>query len=151
MDELKAVDILLVEDNPEDIELTIRALKKKKLVNQVFVAKDGAEALDFLFQRGAYINREPDQTPKVVLLDLKLPKVSGMEVLKEVKKEERTRNIPVVVMASSREDPDIQSAYRYGANSYVVKPVDSDVFLEIMSNLGFYWLLINQPPKTFVY
>lgn len=147
MDYPQAVDILLVEDNPQDAELTIRALKKRHLANQLHLVEDGAEALDFIFCRGAYAQREMCNPPKVILLDLKLPKVSGLEVLRAFKADERTRSIPVVVVTSSREDPDIQTAYALGANSYVVKPVNFDVFLDAMSQLGFYWLLLNQPPK----
>jgi two-component system response regulator len=143
---LSPVDILLVEDNPRDAELTIRALKKRNLANQLFVVEDGAEALDFIFCRGAYVQRDLLDPPKIVLLDLKLPKVNGLEVLREVKADERTRTIPVVILTSSREDPDIKAAYELGANSYVVKPVDFDAFLEAMSQVGFYWLLVNQPP-----
>jgi two-component system response regulator len=143
---LSQVDILLVEDNPRDAELTIRALKKRNLANQLFVAEDGAEALDFIFCRGAYAQRDMLEPPKIVLLDLKLPKVNGLEVLRAIKADERTRTIPVVILTSSREDPDIKAAYDLGANSYVVKPVDFDAFLEAMSHVGFYWLLVNQPP-----
>lgn len=139
-----AVDILLVEDNPRDAELTMRAFRKRNLANQIFVVEDGAEALDFIFCRGRYTQRMERKFPKVVLLDLKLPKVGGLEVLKAIKSDERTRVIPVVVVTSSREDPDIQAAYNLGANSYVVKPVEFDAFMEVMSSLGFYWLLMNQ-------
>jgi len=148
MDYPQAVDILLVEDNPQDAELTIRALKKRNLANQLHLVEDGAEALDFIFCRGAYERREMTSPPKVILLDLKLPKVSGLEVLKAFKTDERTRSIPVVIVTSSREDPDIQTAYALGANSYVVKPVDFDAFVDAMSRLGFYWLLLNQPPNN---
>jgi two-component system, response regulator len=141
------IDILLVEDNPNDAELTIRAIKKRNLVNPIHVVEDGAEALDFLFCRGVYSGREISSPPKVVLLDLKLPKVNGLEVLKEIKSDERLRSVPVVVVTSSKEDPDIKAAYCLGANSYVVKPVDFDIFFDAMSNLGLYWLLLNQPPK----
>lgn len=146
MNQIDAVDILLVEDNPHDAELTIRALKKRNLANQLFVVEDGAEALDFIFGRGQYAQRDVTHPPKVILLDLKLPKVNGLEVLQAIKTDERTRSIPVVMVTSSREDPDIKTAYALGANSYVVKPVDFDNFLDAMSHLGFYWLLINQPP-----
>lgn len=142
-----AVDILLVEDDPRDVELTIRALKKRNLVNPIHVVEDGAEALDFVFCRGAYKERDLMRPPKVILLDLKLPKVGGLEVLKAIKTEQRTRSIPVVVVTSSREDPDVKSAYDLGANSYVVKPVDFDTFLDAMSHLGLYWLLVNEPSK----
>jgi two-component system response regulator len=145
MNQMEAIDILLVEDNPRDAELAIRALKKRNLANRLIVVEDGADALDFMFSRGKYLGREPSQTPKVVLLDLKLPKVNGLEVLRVLKTNEQTRMIPVVVVTSSAEDPDIKAAYALGANSYVVKPVDFDGFLEAVSTLGFYWLLINQP------
>lgn len=140
-----AVDILLVEDNPQDAELTIRALKKHNLANRLHHVEDGAEALDFLFCRGAYAQREPCAQPKIVLLDLKLPKVGGLEVLRAIKEDRKTRSIPVVVVTSSNQDPDIQTAYDLGANSYVVKPVNFDDFFNAMNHLGFYWLLLNQP------
>jgi two-component system, response regulator len=145
MDMVESIDILLVEDNPQDVELTIRALKKRNVANSVYVVGDGAEALDFMFSRGKYAARASSPRPKVVLLDLKLPKLNGLEVLRELKEDERTRLVPVVMVTSSREDPDIRTAYELGANSYVVKPVEFDEFVEAMSNLGFYWLLINQP------
>jgi two-component system response regulator len=147
MTSFNAVDILLVEDNPQDAELTIRALKKRNLANSLFVVEDGVEALDFLFGRGKYTQREISHHPKVVLLDLKLPKLNGLEVLQVIKTDTRTRAIPVVMVTSSAEDPDIKAAYELEANSYVVKPVDFDAFLETMSHLGFYWLLVNQVPK----
>ena len=147
MTDTEAVDILLVEDNPQDAELTTRALKKNNLANRLFTVEDGAEALDFVFCRGKYATRDNGHSPKVVLLDLKLPKVSGLEVLRALKQAERTRAIPVVVVTSSREDPDIKTAYSLGANSYVVKPVDFDAFAEAVSSLGLYWLLVNQPPR----
>jgi len=147
MNQLEAVDILLVEDNSRDAELTIRALKKHNLANLLFTVEDGAEALDFIYCRGKYATRDGGHPPKVVLLDLKLPKVSGLEVLRALKQDEKTRSIPVVVVTSSREDSDIKTAYGLGANSYVVKPVDFDAFAEAVSSLGLYWLLVNQPPK----
>jgi len=147
MNESLAVDVLLVEDNPQDAELTIRALKKHNIANHLFVVEDGAEALDFIFCHGKYAKREINATPKVVLLDLKLPKVNGLEVLRAIKQDPRTRAIPVVIVTSSREDPDIKAAYELGANSYVVKPVDFDTFADSMSQLGLYWLLVNLPPK----
>jgi len=147
VDYSEAVDILLVEDNPQDAELTIRALKKHNLANRLIVVEHGAEALEFLFGRGKYAGRDTGHPPKVVLLDLKLPKVSGLEVLRALKQDERTRPIPVVIVTSSREDPDIKTAYALGANSYVVKPVDFDGFAEAVSKLGLYWLLVNQPPR----
>jgi two-component system response regulator len=127
--------------------LTIRALKKHNLANRLITVEDGAEALDFLLCRGKYATRDVGHPPKVVLLDLKLPKVSGLEVLRALKQDEKTRAIPVVIVTSSREDPDIKTAYALGANSYVVKPVDFDAFAEAVSSLGLYWLLVNQPPK----
>jgi two-component system response regulator len=147
MNHSEAVDILLVEDNPRDAELTIRALKKHNLANLLFTVEDGAEALDFIYCRAKYATRDGGHPPKVVLLDLKLPKVSGLEVLRALKQNEKTRAIPVVVVTSSREDPDIKTAYGLGANSYVVKPVDFDAFFAAVSSLGLYWLLVNQPPK----
>ena len=139
------VEILLVEDNPRDVEMTLRALKKRNLANNVHVAKDGAEALDFLFATGAHVARDPNHTPKVVLLDLKLPKVSGLEVLKKLKSDERTRTIPVVVLTSSQEERDMVESYRLGVNSYIVKPVDFDKFVESVGEIGLYWLLVNKP------
>jgi two-component system response regulator len=147
MDRPDAVEILMVEDNPYDIELTLRALKKRGLANQLFVVKDGVEALDFLFGRGNYAERDVSLTPKVVLLDLKLPKLSGLEVLQAIKSDPRTQAIPVVMVTSSADDPNIQAAAALGANSYVVKPVEFGAFQAVMSDLGFYWLMINQPPK----
>lgn len=142
-----AVEVLLVEDNPRDAELTIRALKKHHLANQLFHVEDGAEALDFLFARGKYQGIENNHPPRVVLLDLKLPKVNGLEVLRILKTSERTRSIPVVVVTSSAEDPDMRAAYDLGANSYVVKPVQFEAFVEAMSKVGIYWLMVNHPPK----
>jgi two-component system, response regulator len=147
MNKFEVVDILLVEDSPFDAELTIRAIQGHNLVNPFYVVEDGAEALDFIFCRGAYAGREFIRSLKVILLDLKLPKMSGLEVLKVIKSDERTRDIPVVILTSSQEDPDIKTAYALGANSYVVKPVDFHTFEEVVSKLGYYWLLVNQPPK----
>jgi two-component system response regulator len=144
---VNAVDILLVEDNPHDAELTIRALKKHNLANRLIAVEDGAEALDFIFCRGKYQDRNLSDPPKVVLLDLKLPKIDGLEVLRVIRQNDATRYIPVVIVTSSREDPDIKAAYAIGANSYVVKPVDFDAFSEAVSKLGLYWLLVNQPPR----
>ena len=141
------VDILLVEDNPSDAELMLRAIKKRHITNPIQVAKDGVEALDFLFCKGDYAGRNILDQPKLILLDLKLPKVSGLEVLQKLKSNERTKNIPVVIVTSSREDPDINDAYALGANSYVVKPLDFDSFMDTMSDLGFYWLLLNESPR----
>jgi two-component system response regulator len=147
MDYPDAVDILLVEDNPRDAELTIRALRKRNLVNQLFTVEDGVEALDFLLCRGKYADRAGLELPKVVLLDLKLPKVNGLQVLQALRANERTKVMPIVMVTSSAEDPDITAAYELGANGYVVKPVDFDAFMEAVTNLGLYWLLVNQPPK----
>lgn len=147
MEDLNAVEILLVEDNPRDAELTLRALKKNNLANNVMIAQDGAEALDFFFCRGKFKNRSISSPPKVVLLDLKLPKVSGLEVLKTVKSDKRTSHIPIVIVTSSKQEPDMKEAYALGANSYVVKPVDFDQFINAMSSLGLYWLLVNEPVK----
>ena len=144
---IHAVEVLLVEDNPQDAELTIRALKKHHLANQLFHVEDGAEALDFLFGRGKYEGIQVDHPPKVVLLDLKLPKMNGLEVLRMMKTSERTRAIPVVVVTSSAEDPDMRTAYDLGANSYVVKPVQFEAFIEAMSKVGMYWLMVNRPLK----
>jgi two-component system response regulator len=141
------VEVLLVEDNPRDAELTIRALKRHNLANQLFHVEDGAEALDFLFARGKYQGRKSDTSPKVVLLDLKLPRVNGLEVLRLMKADPTLRAIPVVVVTSSAEDPDMQAAYQLGANSYVVKPVQFESFMEAMSKLGVYWLMVNHPLK----
>ena len=144
----KPVDILIVEDNPSDAELTIRALKKSNLANHVFVAENGEEALDFIFSRGAFSNRDRSKTLKVIFLDLKLPKVSGLEVLRAIKGNELTKQLPVVIITSSKEDADIQEAYALGANSYVVKPVDFDSFTHAINQTGLYWLYMNVPPKV---
>ncbi len=141
------VEILLVEDNPNDLELTLHALKRNHLANHIEVVRDGAEALEFIFGTGAYTHRRVEDTPKVILLDLKLPKVDGMEVLQRVKTDPRTRTIPVVVLTSSREERDVVESYQLGVNSYIVKPVDFEQFTEAVRNLGLYWLLLNQPPK----
>ena len=142
--EYKDVDILLVEDNPYDVELTLRALKKHNLANQVHVAKDGQEALDFLFGTGPHPEIKCNRL-KVILLDLKLPKMSGLEVLKRLKGDERCKTVPVVVLTSSQEDQDIQECYKLGVNSYVVKPVEFDAFAKTVADLGLYWLLVNKP------
>jgi len=139
------IEILLVEDNPADAELTLRALKKVHIANKVFLVNDGDEALDFLFARGKFTGREHIQNPKVILLDLKLPKISGLEVLRSIKSDDKLKSIPVVVLTSSKEDPDVRQSYALGANSYVVKPVGFENFLKAVSELGMYWLLLNQP------
>jgi two-component system response regulator len=143
----KPVEILLVEDNPYDVELTLLAFKQHNLANQIQVVRDGAEALDFLFKTGAYASTELGDNPKVILLDLKLPKIDGLEVLKRIKTDPRTQSIPVVVLTSSREDRDIIESYKFGGNSYIVKPVDFEQFTQAVQQLGFYWLLLNEPPR----
>lgn len=145
-DKVKEVEILLVEDNPTDAELAIRALKKNNFANKLVWVKDGAEALDFLFASGAYADRQMCNGPKVIMLDLRLPKVDGMEVLRRVKDDARTRTIPVVVLTSSKEDRDIAESYKLGVNSYISKPVEFDEFAKTVSELGMYWLLVNRPP-----
>ena len=146
MKNVNAVEVLLVEDSMDDAELTIHALKKQHLANNLIHLKDGAEALDFLFGRGEFKERDLSNIPKVILLDLKMPKVGGLEVLEKIKSNEQTRKIPVVVLTSSKQDPDIKKCYELGANSYIVKPVDFNGFLKAISDIGFYWLLLNQPP-----
>jgi two-component system response regulator len=141
------VEILLVEDNVSDAELTTRALKKQNIANKLVHLKDGAEALDYLFGTGAFEGRNTDNVPRVILLDLKMPKVNGIEVLQRIKADDRTKKIPVVVLTSSKEDPDIQRCYSLGVNSYVVKPVDFDSFAKAVGNLGMYWVLLNQAPN----
>ncbi|HYR95559.1 MAG TPA: response regulator [Candidatus Binatus sp.] len=144
----KSVEILLVEDSPADAELTVRALRKQNLANRLHHVQDGAEALDFIFGTGAYAGRSIDDAPRVVLLDLKLPKVDGLEVLRRMKADPRTRRIPVVVMTSSREERDVVATYELGVNSYIVKPVDFEQFAQAVASLGLYWLLLNQPPTA---
>ena len=143
-----SVEILLVEDNPTDVELTLHAFKKNKLTNRIRVVRDGAEALEFVFGTGAYQGRDVRGGPRVILLDLKLPKVDGLEVLRRVKADPRTRNIPVVVLTSSREERDLVESYQYGVNSYIHKPVDFQQFTEATRTIGMYWLLLNQPPTV---
>ena len=138
--------ILLVEDNPDDVELTMRALKKHNISNRVEVVGDGAEALDYLFCTGTYADRDPNELPAVVLLDLKLPKIDGLEVLKRLRADKRTKLIPVVILTSSKEEQDVVNGYKFGANSYVRKPVDFVQFNEAVRQLGLYWLLLNEPP-----
>jgi two-component system response regulator len=139
-------EILIVEDNPQDAELMVRSLKKRHLANKLNVVEDGEEALDFILCRGQYSGRDMKRPPKVIFLDLKLPKVNGLEVLKEIKSHKLTKKIPVVIVTSSREDPDVQAAYDLGANSYVVKPVNFENFSETMTQLGLYWLVVNEKP-----
>lgn len=140
------IEILLVEDNPDDAMLTMRALEKRHLANRVFHVKDGEEALQFLFSRGEYEGRVNQLNPKVVFLDLKLPKISGLEVLAEMKKHDVTKQIPVVVLTSSKEEKDIVDAYGLGVNSFIVKPVNFDNFMDAVAELGLYWVLLNEPP-----
>jgi two-component system, response regulator len=139
-------DILLVEDSPEDAELALHALRREKLANHIHVVRDGEEALDFLFCRGAFSQRSFDHPPKLVLLDLKLPKVNGIEVLKQIKSDPRTKMIPVVVLTSSKEELDLVRSYNLGVNSYIQKPVDFDQFRETVKTVGLYWLVVNQRP-----
>jgi len=138
------IDVLLVEDNPHDAEMTIRALAKVNLANKLHHVKDGAAALDFIFARGEYAGRDIENKPKIVLLDIKMPKVDGIEVLKQIKADELTKAVPVVIMTSSKEEQDIITSYNLGVNSYVVKPVDFAGFAKAVSELGFYWLITNQ-------
>ena len=140
--------ILLVEDNPDDVELTLRAFKKNNVVNGVIVARDGVEALDFLFGGGAYENRDLSVMPVVIFLDLKLPKIDGLEVLRRLRADERTKLLPVVILTSSKEEQDLISGYTLGANSYVRKPVDFEQFVEAVRQLGLYWLLLNESPPV---
>jgi two-component system response regulator len=143
----REIEVLLVEDSVSDAEMTIRALKKNNMANQLLHLKDGAEALDFLFAEGAYSDRLIENTPRVVLLDLKMPKVNGIEVLRRIKSDERTKKIPVVILTSSKEDPDIQKCYDLGVNGYVVKPVEFDEFYKAISSIGLYWMIVNEPPR----
>lgn len=141
------VEILLVEDNMNDAELIIRALGKVNLANNIVHLKDGAEAIDFMFATGAFLERDTTKTPKVILLDIKMPKVDGIEVLRKIKSDDATKTIPVVIMTSSKEEQDIIASYELGVNSFVVKPVQFDEFATAVSQLGLYWILVNQSPK----
>lgn len=143
----RQVEILLVEDSATDLELTLRALTKANVANRIEVARDGEEALEFLFAEGRYADRSVEDAPKLVLLDLKLPKVDGLEVLKKIKSDPRTRTTPVVILTSSNEQVDIVESYNLGVNSYIVKPVDFDGFFKAVRSVGLYWLLLNQPPN----
>jgi CheY-like chemotaxis protein len=140
------VEILLVEDNPADVELTMHALRHNNLANRIHVARDGEEALNYLFCRGPHSTRSFEKPPKLVLLDLKLPKVDGLEVLRQLKGDSRTKAIPVVILTSSKEDRDMVSGYRFGVNSYIQKPVDFTAFRDTIKQLGLYWMVVNQPP-----
>ena len=141
-----SIEILLVEDNITDAELTIRELKKHNMANNLVHLKNGEEALDFIFSTGKYAGNEKPHPPKVILLDIQMPKINGIEVLQRLKSDPQTRAIPVVILTSSKEDPDVQKCYTLGANSYIVKPVNFEGFAQAIKNLGFYWLLLNQPP-----
>ncbi len=145
---MKEKTILLVEDNPDDEELTIMALKQSKILNHVIVARDGVEALDYLYCTGKYAHRDPNELPQLILLDLKLPKLGGLDVLQKLRKEPQTKFVPVVVMTSSSEEEDILASYRFGANSYVRKPVEFHRFVDAVGQLGLYWLLINETPHS---
>lgn len=145
---MKSVEILLVEDNDNDAELALRALRKNNMVNKVVHVKDGPEALDYVFCTGKFNDRNKEEVPKLILLDLKLPKLTGLEVLKAIKEDVVAKTIPVVMLSSSKEEPDIKSAYELGANSYIVKPVEFDKFTDAMKNVGYYWMLINEAPAN---
>lgn len=142
----KLVEILMVEDSPDDADLALLALRDHKLTNRIDVVRDGAEALEYLFCTGQYAHRDIEQPPRLILLDIKLPKVDGLQVLERLKTDERTRTIPVVILTSSSEEPDIERGYKLGANSYIVKPVDFDQFANAVRQVGYYWMLLNQPP-----
>ncbi len=141
---METKELLYIEDNPNDIELTLRALKKHNVANSIQIIKDGEEALEYIFATGRYVARDVKEKPKVILLDLKLPKVGGLEILKELKSDERTKTIPVVVLTSSREEKDMIESYNYGVNSYVVKPINFDSFSEAVAALGLFWLIVNE-------
>lgn len=141
------VEVLLVEDNPLDLELALRAFRKVNMANRIHVARDGAEAMEFVFCEGQYATRSIDLGPKIILLDLKLPKIDGLEVLRRLKTDPRTRSIPVIMLTTSQEQRDIVESYHLGVNSYIVKPVNFERFVEAVRELGLYWLLLNQSPK----
>jgi CheY-like chemotaxis protein len=147
MNKEPAVEILLVEDNPNDVELALHALKKNKLINRIQVARDGEEALDYVFCKGSFADRDIHLIPKLILLDLKLPKIDGIEVLRQIKSDPITKSIPVVVLTTSREERDVLESYRLGVNSYILKPVDFDQFVDSVRQIGFYWMLLNQHPR----
>ncbi|MGA2030522.1 MAG: response regulator [Verrucomicrobiota bacterium] len=147
MNQPNQTEILLVEDSQDDLDMTLRALRKANMANHIQIARDGTEALEFIFCEGAHATRKIENIPKLILLDLKLPKIDGMEVLKRIKDDPRTKMIPVVVLTSSKEQKDVIESYGLGGNSYIVKPVDFESFAATVKNLGMYWLLLNQPPK----
>ncbi|MGB5105934.1 MAG: response regulator [Candidatus Zixiibacteriota bacterium] len=147
MTDLSIVEILLVEDNPNDVELTLRALKKSNITNRIHVVRDGEEANEFIFCEGKFASRKIEDVPSIILLDLKLPKIDGLEILKRVKSDPRTKSIPVIVLTSSREQRDILESYNLGTNSYIAKPVNFEQFAAAIQQLGLYWLVLNQPPK----
>ncbi|UXX80107.1 response regulator [Reichenbachiella carrageenanivorans] len=148
MNDLEMADIVLVEDNPNDAEITIRSLKKHNLANKLIWLKDGVEALDYLLAKGTYASRDPKKLPRVVFLDLKLPKIDGMEVLEEIRNNELTKKIPVVVLTSSKEEQDVVKTYNLGVNSYIVKPVEFENFAKAIAEVGFYWLVTNTTPSV---
>jgi CheY-like chemotaxis protein len=143
---MKSKNILLVEDNPDDVKLTIHAFEKNNITNEIMVVNDGVKALDYLFKRGLYSGYDPNDLPTVILLDIKLPKIDGHEVLKQIRDNERTKLIPVIILTSSKEEEDLIKCYKNGCNSYVQKPVDFAEFVKAVQNLGMYWLLLNEPP-----
>ena len=147
MSEDGQIEILLVEDDPADAEMTLRALRGNNLANRVHWVKDGAEALDYMFRAGGYAGRDPTHAPKLIMLDIKMPKVDGIEVLRRLKADEATRAVPVVVMTSSSEERDVMESYRLGVNSYIVKPVQFDAFLETVAKIGLYWVITNRVPR----
>jgi CheY-like chemotaxis protein len=148
MNETEAVELLIVEDNPQDLELSLRALRKAHISNRIHVARDGAEALEFVFCEGAHAQRKITDGPRVIMLDLKLPRIDGIEVLRRIKSDPRTKMIPVVMLTSSKEQSDVVESYNLGVNSYIVKPVNFERFAEAVRDLGLYWLLFNQPPQV---
>ena len=148
MNQPSQTEILLVEDSRDDLDMTLRALRRANMANHIQIARDGAEALDFIFCEGAHVTRKIENMPKLILLDLKLPKVDGMEVLRRIKNDPRTKMIPVVMLTSSKEQKDVIESYGLGTNSYIVKPVDFESFAAAVQNMGMYWLLLNQPPQT---
>jgi two-component system response regulator len=148
VNDMQRVEILLVEDNAQDIELALYALRREKLANEIEVSRDGEEALDFLFCRGRYADRNINEPPRLVLLDLKLPKVDGLEVLRQIKSDSRTKAIPVVIMTSSREERDLVNGYKLGVNAYIQKPVDFDQFRQMVNQIGMFWMVVNQAPPS---